>query len=288
MISFLIPAYNEADAIQNTIRKLKHVADALNLTYEIIVIDDGSKDDTAALAESTGVKVVRQPSNGGYGRALKRGMLEAQYEWCAILDADGTYPIEQFPALLAYVPCFDMVVGARTGVQYWGSLRKRLGRLALLKLVSYVIGTSIPDANSGMRIFRKEIALRHVRRISSGFSFTVTLTLAMFLEEHFVCYVPIEYHKRIGNSKVKLTKDSLRVLQILVQAVLYYNPLKLFLSTCFLSVGFGALVALVELLLGEFQTGLLFLAISVQIAILIGTAGYLAEALRLNRLASEK
>jgi polyisoprenyl-phosphate glycosyltransferase len=284
MLSFLIPAYNEADSIGATIQKLRTVMDADATVYEVIVIDDGSRDDTAKLAEETGVKVIRHPTNRGYGRALKTGMVQAQYEWCAIVDADGSYPIEQFPLLLQDIPAFDMVVGARTGKHFLGSPAKRFGRYVLHKLVAFVIGQKIPDANSGMRIFRKQIALNHAKRISSGFSFTVTLTLAMFMEEHFVKYVPIEYHHRVGSSKVRIGVDSLRVIQILTMAILYYNPLKLFLVICFMSVALGVVSAALLLVIGSVTTSLLFLGVSLQIAVLIGAMGFLAEAIRLHRL----
>ena len=282
MLSILVPAYNEANSIGHTITRLREIMDHTSSVYEIIVIDDGSGDDTAALAESMGVQVVRHPANGGYGRALKTGMRTAQYEWCAIVDADGTYPLERFPDLLRFIPSFDMVVGARTGKYYWESTGKALGRQVLGGLVAYTTGTEIPDVNSGMRIFRKEIALAHVKRISSGFSFTTTLTLAMLLEEHFVRYVPIEYHPRVGSSKVRLWSDTLRMIQILVIAILYYNPLKLFLPLSLACSALGLMVMIATLALGQ-RGGLLFFAGSVEVSVLIGAIGLIAEAIRLHR-----
>ena len=104
MISILVPAYNEADSIGATIRQLRSVMGGTQCDYEIIVIDDGSGDETADLAEKESVRVIRHPANRGYGRALKTGLQHAAYEWCAIVDADGSYPIEQFPLLLEYLP----------------------------------------------------------------------------------------------------------------------------------------------------------------------------------------
>jgi polyisoprenyl-phosphate glycosyltransferase len=282
MLSCLIPAFNEADSIVATIQEIKNVMGATGTVYEIIVIDDGSRDNTAILAQEAGVKVVRHPKNGGYGLALKTGMRHASYDWIAIVDADGSYPIQRLQDLLNHIPHFDMVVGARTGQEYWGSARKRFGRLMLNRLVEFVIGQRIPDINSGFRIFRKEIALAHSRRISSGFSFTTTLTLAMFLESHFVHYVPVDYFKRTGKSKVKMGRDTLRLLQILVQAILYYNPLKLFLPVCIASVGIGVVVALLALLAGS-AYGLLVLAFSILVAFVIGALGLVAEEIRLTR-----
>ena len=286
-ISFLIPAYNEGASIRETIQRLEALCTEHSLRYEIIVIDDGSSDETAANARATpteNLTVIQHPTNRGYGRALKTGLYAATYDWCAIVDADGSYPIESFPDLLRHVPAFDMVVGARTGKNYWGSLGKRLGRLVLIQMVAFVIGVRIPDPNSGMRVFRKDIALEHVKRISSGFSFTVTITLAMFLDERTVQYVPIEYLDRVGDSKVKIGVDSLRVIQILAQAILYYNPLKLFLVLCFFSAGVGTLLGVVAMLFGAWGLGLGLLAIGLQAAILLGGMGFLAEAIRLHRI----
>jgi glycosyltransferase involved in cell wall biosynthesis len=176
-----------------------------------------------------GVRVIRHPANGGYGRALKTGLRGAAGDWIAIVDADGSYPIEQLPRLLAHVPQFDMVVGARSGVHYQGSVFKGWSRKVLGYLVRFVAGVSVPDVNSGMRVFRRDIAIANIDRIGNGFSFTTTLTLAMLLQGHFVHYVPIDYLARIGRSKVRVPRDTLRMLQILVMAVVSYNPLKLFL-----------------------------------------------------------
>jgi glycosyltransferase involved in cell wall biosynthesis len=228
-ISVLVPAFNEERVVAETVERVKAVLERCGVDHEVIVIDDGSSDATAQRAAGTGARVLRHPTNGGYGRALKTGMRAAGGEWIAILDADGSYPIEALPSLLERVPEFDMVVGARTGRHYRGSLMKWWGRVALQRMVRFVAGTVVPDVNSGLRVFRKSIALANIDRIGNGFSFTTTLTLAMLLEGHFVLYVPIEYLERVGRSKVRLGRDTLRTLQILVMAIVAYNPIKLFL-----------------------------------------------------------
>lgn len=282
MLSVLVPAFNEAPIIAETVRRIRDTMDHAGIAWELLVIDDGSTDDTAARAEAEGVRVIRHPTNGGYGRALKTGMQHARYDWCAIVDADGSYPIDRLPALLSFVPRFDMVVGARRGEHYWGSTSKRLTRLLLLRLVNFVVGTTIPDVNSGMRIFRKDIALAHARRISSGFSFTTTLTLAMLLDQHFVHYEPIDYFARVGRSKVRMGRDSLRMLQIVTQAIVYYNPLKIFLPLAIACLAAGMVVA-VPLALLDATAGLFFVGIGVLAFLITGGMGLLAEALRLNR-----
>ncbi len=282
-ISILIPAFNEDACIQETIHEVRSVMDATGFCYELIVIDDGSSDDTAAQARAAGVEVVSHPANGGYGLSLKTGIRHARYDWCAILDADATYPVRQLPELLSYIPAFDMVVGARTGKVYQGSFFKRTGRAFLTLAVEYVVGLRIPDVNSGMRVFRKEIALAHTRRISAGFSFTTTITLAMLLEHHFVRYVPIEYYPRVGQSKVRFSTDILRMLQIVSSAMLYYNPLKLFLMVCFLDLILGGLLAALLAAFVSLASAGIALAVFLAITLLTGAAGFLAEAMRLNR-----
>lgn len=285
MLSVLIPAYNEGKSIQGTVEELVKVLNTTGIVYEIIVINDGSSDNTAEVARNIAeIRLINHPINGGYGKALKTGLKHARYDWCCIIDADNTYPASSIPTLMEYVPAFDMVVGARTGKHYWGSFSKRIGRLILLNLVKFIIGEPVPDINSGFRIFRKDIALRHIARISSGFSFTTTLTLAVFLEEHFVKYVDIEYLPRVGSSKVKIRKDSLRMLQILAMATLFYNPLKLFLPICVLTVVVGAISALFALIVGQHGGWVLF-PLSIMISIIVGAIGFISESLRLHRIA---
>ena len=281
MLSLIIPAYNEAGSIQQTIQDAQAALSGSGIVHELIVVDDGSTDETAALADVEGVTLIRHPINGGYGRAIKTGVRHARYEWCAIVDADGSYPIAALAELLGYVPDFDMVVGARTGKNYWGSPSKRLARMALLLLVRFVTGVKVPDVNSGLRIFRKDFAIEHSARISSGFSFTTTLTLAMILDERFLKYVPIDYAPRVGRTKVRMRRDSLRMLQILVQAILYYNPLKIFLALCGLCLGIGVVGGLAMQLLSG-SGGALFLGISLLAGAIVAALGFCAELIRLR------
>jgi glycosyltransferase involved in cell wall biosynthesis len=282
VLSVLIPAYNEAASIAAVVKKVRETMDASGLHYEMIVIDDGSSDDTAKRAEADGVQVIRHPRNAGYGRALKTGIRHARFEWCGIVDADGSYPVERLPDLFAFTPAYDMVVGARTGPNYWGSSGRHMARAILLRLVRFVAGTKIPDVNSGFRIFRKDIALAHSSRISSGFSFTTTLTLAMILDEHFVHYLPIDYHPRVGKTKVRMRRDVLRMLQILVQTTLFYNPLKAFLAACLASVLAGLALGAGLFFLDRI-VGLAFFGAGLLVAILVGAVGLLAETVRMHR-----
>lgn len=232
MISIVIPALNESSSIGLTIQSCKMTMEANSIEYEIIVVDDGSSDNTPNIAIENGANVVRHPHNVGYGRSLKDGILAAKFDTIVITDADGTYPVDRIPDLYSeYQQGFDMVVGARTGKNYDESTGKKILRIILKNLVEYTAGRKIPDINSGLRIFSKQKATPYYRFLCDTFSFTTSLTLAYMMNGMFVKYIPIEYHKRVGTtSKVKLFRDSLRTLQFIVEAMLYYNPIKVFIA----------------------------------------------------------
>jgi glycosyltransferase involved in cell wall biosynthesis len=279
-VSVLIPMYNEAASIQDTIERAQATLQRAGLEHEIIVIDDGSTDRGGDKARSLGVAVLEHPRNAGYGRALKTGLRHAAGEWVAITDADGSYPVEALPALLEHLSRFDMAVGARTGAAYRGSRTKWWARLALGAMVRFVTGTSVPDVNSGLRVFRKAIALEHIATFGNGFSFTTTLTLAMLLEGHFVTYVPIEYHERVGQSKVKLGRDILRTLQILVMAIVAYNPIKLFLLLAYIAIIGGAASLAVDVLAAGGAHAGVVLALVGSTALLLLALGLVTDIVR--------
>jgi polyisoprenyl-phosphate glycosyltransferase len=229
MLSIIIPTYNEEKSISNTIiRCLAVVNDIGNELSEIIVVNDGSLDSTKSQAEATGVKVITHPHNIGYGKSLKTGIKEARNDIIVITDSDGTYPIEMIPELLMeYQKGFDMVIGARKGKHYNESFFKNLNRRILKLLVEFTASRKIPDINSGLRIFSRETILSYFDTLCDTFSFTTSLTLAYMMTGKFVQYVPISYKKRIGNSKVRLFKDSTRTLLFIIEAIMFYNPIKI-------------------------------------------------------------
>lgn len=253
--SVVIPAMNEELAIGDVVRRVRETMDATGLPYEVLVVDDGSTDRTAAEAARAGARVLRHPTNAGYGAALHTGITAAQHRHVVITDADGTYPTDRLPDLIAWCDRFDMVVGARTGSEYRGSLLKWCGRLILGKLCEFVTGTRIPDVNSGLRVFRRDAALRFSDTLCRGMSFTTTITLAMLSNGYFVKYVPIDYHKRVGRSKVRHLRDALRTTQIILQAITYYNPIKLFLVLAGVAGLLGVALVAAYLLSGNVVAG---------------------------------
>lgn len=241
MISIVIPAYNEEDVIINTVERCKAVLKTLfGDEGEVIVVDDCSKDSTYTLAKQAGAITLTHPHNAGYGRSLKDGINIAKYDIIVITDSDGTYPIESIPDLYnEYQKGFDMVVGARQGKNYDESLKKKTLRLILKFLVEYTAGRKIDDINSGLRIFSKSTISKYFDTLCDTFSFTTSVTLAYMMTGKFVKYIPIEYHKRVGKSHVKLFKDTLRTLQYIIEAILFYNPIKIFLIFCFTTIIFS-------------------------------------------------
>jgi glycosyltransferase involved in cell wall biosynthesis len=228
-ISVVIPAYNEAPAIGGVISRIRQTLADRAAELEILVVDDGSTDGTAHAAETQGARVIAQPENAGYGRSLKTGIRHAAHDLIVITDADGTYPVERLPDLIALSARYDMVVGQRTGPAYDGSFTKRVARVVFRLLAEFAAGRRIPDINSGLRVFRRRQVLPFFPHISSGFSFTTTVTLVYMLSGLFVHYVPIDYHPRQGRSKVRYLRDTLRAAQIVVEAILRCNPIKVFL-----------------------------------------------------------
>jgi polyisoprenyl-phosphate glycosyltransferase len=225
-VTVVIPAYNEEGAIASVLAQIK----ALPMQSDIIVVDDGSTDRTGEIATAHGARVIRHPVNCGYGRSVKDAILQSPNDIIIVTDADGTYPNEKMPELLAkFHEGFDMIVGARHGPAYRGSFLKMPARIVFKFLVEFTTGRHIPDINSGLRVFRKSTVQRYLSDICDGFSFTTTITLIYLLTSKTVGYVQIPYHKRIGRSKVKIIRDSMRTMQYITEVTATYNPLKLFL-----------------------------------------------------------
>lgn len=231
MISVVIPAYNEEKSIGNTIKEIQKVMkkNKIYKNSEIIVVNDGSTDNTAKVAEKFGAVVINNPSNQGYGFSLKRGIKQAKNETIVITDADLTYPFASVPEMLKIKEKgFDLVVGARTGKYYRQSIFKSFLRRMMKFLVEFVSGKKIKDINSGLRVFDKSLVMKYFPRLCDTFSFTTSQTLAYLMNNHFVYYLDIPYNKRVGKSKIKLFRDTLKSLKYILESCVYYNPLKIF------------------------------------------------------------
>ncbi|MBF0323966.1 MAG: glycosyltransferase family 2 protein [Alphaproteobacteria bacterium] len=281
MISIVIPAYNEEHGIADTVIRARAVLESFcSPDYEVIVVDDGSSDSTADIAAANGATVIRKLQNLGYGNSLKLGISQAKFDTIVITDADGTYPIEAIPELVdKYKAGYHMVVGARTGQHYRESILKGPLRAVLKWLVEFTAGRNIPDINSGLRVFSKQEAVRYFDHLCDGFSFTTSITLAYMLKMKFVEYIPITYSKRVGKTKVKLFRDSLRTLQFIVQAILYYNPMKIFIVLSAFSIALGLLMAFAGFFFHLITAALLGVG-GILVGVVIFALGLLAELLR--------
>jgi glycosyltransferase involved in cell wall biosynthesis len=228
-ISIVIPAYNEAAAIAETVREIRRVLVESGIEGEIVIVDDGSTDNTSEMVAGTDARLIRHPHNRGYGASLKTGIRQAQNDVIVIIDADGTYPIDAIPALAEKMSAYDMVVGARTGATVQVPMLRRPAKWMLNRLANYLSGVEIPDLNSGLRAFRKNVAIGFFRLLPSGFSFTTSITLAMLTNDYNVLYIPVNYYKRVGKSKIRPLQDTINFFSLVVRMVLSYRPLRVFI-----------------------------------------------------------
>ncbi len=238
-VTVVIPAYNEGPHVAEQIRHVDRIMRDTGWPYEILVVDDGSTDETAREADATGVRVLQRVRNRGYGAALKLGVERARYPYILITDADGTYPVEAIPELLARAGQNAMVVGARTGTSVRVPLIRRPAKALIRWLASYLSGARIPDLNSGLRVMRRDLVQRYAHLLPDGFSFTTTITLASISNGHPVEYVPINYRARLGTSKIR-ARHAYDFALLVLRVIVYFNPLKVFIPT-------GAALALLGL-----------------------------------------
>ena len=274
-VSIIIPVYNEEGAIASTLAAVDATMRPTGRVYEVLVVDDGSSDGTADVLAGTSARVVRHRANRGYGAALKTGIRATAHPLIAILDADGTYPIARLPELLAELDEADMVVGARTGGSVHVPALRRPVKWLLTRVANVLSGHRIPDLNSGMRVFRRELATRFFGLFPDGFSFTSTITLASHINGYRVEYVPIDYYRRTGASSIRPVRDTLNFFLLIVRMVVTFRPLNVFLPTAAALLVLGAVKAALDFTrTGAFGVGA---AILILTAIQIALMGLLAD-----------
>lgn len=251
-ISFIVPAYNEEAGIAETLDRLNTVLTASGLPYEIILVNDGSSDKTAERAGAcANVTIIYHPANIGYGGAIKTGIMHANFHWIGITDADGTYPVERITDLLAEMEKgFDMAVAKRENINQHDSIAKMFFRRLFKGIINFTVHGDIQDPNSGLRIFKREMALSYFPFLCNTFSFTTSITILAFGEGRFVRYLPVRYEKRTGKGKVRHFRDSLYAMEIIIQGITFYNPIKFFIL---FSIGIIALVCFPAMVLAVFK-----------------------------------
>lgn len=241
-LSIVIPVYNEENSIVSTIDNINAMMDKTGIDYELIIVNDGSSDATSQKLHDyeSNFRMVEHQYNKGYGAALKTGILASTNEVIAITDADGTYPIEYIPEMFKEAENYNMIVGKRPFKQL--PMMTKPAKWFITKLASYLAEFKIPDINSGLRVFWKKDALRFFHIIPSGFSFTTTITLSMLTSELEVKYMPIEYMKREGKSKIRPLYDTLNFIQLIVRTIVYFNPLKVFIPASLILALIGVIL----------------------------------------------
>ena len=243
-LAVIIPAYNEEQSLRNTVEAVSAVLIDADIDYELIVVNDGSKDDTAQIAAGLeGITVLTHGRNRGYGAALKTGIRKASAPKIGIIDADGTYPIDRLPDLfrLAVDTGSEHVIGARKGEEVHDTPGRWVARRVLKVIAFIATGRWIDDLNSGLRVFDRSVAMQNWSLFPNGFSFTTTITIATLQSGVDVRFEPIDYFQREGESHIRPVKDFFRFVGLIIRISFIYAPLRFFVvpGVVLLLIGIG-------------------------------------------------
>jgi len=272
-VSIVIPAFNEEQSLPGVLAELRAW---MQRGAEVIVVDDGSTDKTARVAADAGARVIRHRHNRGYGASLKSGIRAADHDIVVTFDADGQFDTNDIAKLVEALNDSDMAVGVRPHGAGSPTLRKP-GKWLLGKTANYLAQTRIPDLNCGFRALPTETALHFLNLLPNGFSFTTTLTLAMFKDGYNVAYLPITVRPRTtGKSSVRVA-DGFNTLLLIIRIIALFDPLKVFLPASGLLFLIGILYWLLDSLkLGRpnIPSGAIILLVS---AVMMFMFGILAD-----------
>ncbi len=229
-VSAIMPAFEEEQAIAGIVERVANVLRSMDLSFEIIVVDDGSGDDTAQAAVKAGARVCSHPYNMGNGAAVKTGIRNARGDNIVLLDADGQHPPEEIPRLLEELGPYDLVVGARTS-RSDASVHRNFANAVYNRLATYVSDRQIDDLTSGFRAIKAHIAKEFVNLLPNTFSYPTTMTLAVIRSGYSLKYVPFAAPAREGKSKIRIFRDGIRFFLIILKIATLFAPLKIFLPT---------------------------------------------------------
>jgi glycosyltransferase involved in cell wall biosynthesis len=233
-VSVVLPVFNEKGHLLDELDRIRKSLEASSLTYELSVVDDGSTYGAAdRLADVPGIRLIRFTKNRGAGSARKAGTHAARGRVVAWTDADMTYPNDRIPELVKELEGHDQVVGARTSEQGTAKALRVPAKWLIRKLAEYLSGSRIPDLNSGLRVFRRDVAAQYLHLLPAGFSCVTTITMSFLANGYSVKYVPIEYSPRAGRSKFHWWVDTRRYLLQVLRLVLSYNPMRFFMPIGF-------------------------------------------------------
>ena len=284
-MTVVLPVFNEVGHLAQEVKRIRSALERSGRSFEIVVVDDGSDDGSGeALEQLDGIRLLRFATNRGTGSARKAGTLAARGRVVVWTDCDLTYPNEDIPRLVdALDEGYDQVVGARTSEQ--GTLRAlRVPAKWLVRaLASYLTDTKIPDLNSGLRVFRREVAVQFVHLLPTGFSCVTTITMTFLANGYSVRYLPIDYFPRAGKSKFHWWADTRRYVLQVVRMVLMFNPLRVFGPVGLVLLGAGALKTVYDLMEkhGRIATNTILVVLAASMVIMIGLLSDLV--VQLNR-----
>ena len=278
-VSVVLAAYNEESCIIEELQIVKRSMDASPFSYEVIVIDDGSSDATADLVRGLNwVRLLKHRVNMGSGAARKTGTLAARGDIVVWSDVDMTYPNDRIPNLIDHMSKTDadQVVGARDSERGTMKWLRVPAKFMIRKLACFLTSTQIPDLNSGLRAFRRDVAMQYIDLLPKGFSCVTTITLAFLCNGYSVEYMPIHYNKRAGVSKFHPFKDTYRYITQVARMVTYFEPLKIFLPLSLTMLGTGTVSSFVNLMRpsGTMQEMDLIILVG---GILVGILGLMAD-----------
>jgi polyisoprenyl-phosphate glycosyltransferase len=253
-VTVILPCYNEEGHVVAEVERISRAMDDSGYSYELLAIDDGSTDETLArLREASPgfphLEVVPMRRNGGSGVVRRVGTQRARGEIVVWTDADMTYPNERIPELVRVLekdPMVDQVVGARTSEQGTYKVLRVPAKWFIRKFAERLTGAKIPDLNSGLRAFRREVALPYLRLLPAGFSCVTTITLAFLSDSHEVQYVPIDYSQRAGKSKFRFVSDVYKYILQVLRMTMYFNPLKVLMPLALALLAIGAVKAVYD------------------------------------------
>ena len=237
-VSVVLAVYNEVGHLEAEIERITGALDASPYTWELIVVDDGSSDGSGELLRTLdGIRLIQFAQNRGSGSARKAGTNAAHGRVVVWTDADMTYPNERIPELVKELDGWDQVVGARMTEEGTHKAFRVPAKWFIRKLAAFLADKEIPDLNSGLRAFRRDVAKQYLHLLPAGFSCVTTITMCFLANGYSVKYVPIEYAPRAGTSKFHWYRDTRRYLTQVIRLILSYNPLRIFLPVgAFLSV----------------------------------------------------
>ncbi|MGW5878560.1 glycosyltransferase family 2 protein [Nocardiopsis terrae] len=247
-VTIVLPCYNEEEHVVDEIKRICSAMDASGYGYELLAVDDASTDGTLTRLREAAelfphMRVVAFGHNGGSGTVRRIGSRRARGEYVVWTDADMSYPNERIPEFVAMLdadPETDQVVGARTQEMGTHKALRVPAKWLIRKIAERLTNTRIPDLNSGLRVFRRDVARPYLRLLPPGFSCVTTITLAFLSNQHPVRYVPIEYAKRAGKSKFHFVRDAYRYILQVLRMVMYFNPLKVLMPPALWLLGIGA------------------------------------------------